>query len=356
MDNARSVEATWPAIRPLDPKVPAAEMSDLRPWSMFRSHAGSIGVRLATCLIVLLAIELAIFRSGFFATHLAVSNPQIPAAKLALAVRHPDARVVYVGDSTIMTSVLPAVVSATCDCGAGFNGGFSAATPWLTNAMTWQLLGMTHPKLVVIDVTPWTFDSNARFVNGELARQLMSPGDLAALGAPLDFVERVDDALGRVWSAYGQRLLLKEWLSSLAPGQRYDEALLGYYVAPGSANSSTRLAAELGRLFGGLGQPTPSAPGALVIGSLINELRARDIAVAIFEPPLHPAAYGQVGGYLEGADAAVREFANQHRVPLIDCRAAVSSADFRDAVHLVESGARKHSLCVGNQIQALVHG
>src|SRR3989441_2028644 len=154
MDNARSVEATWPAIRPLDPKVPAAEMSDLRPWSMFRSHAGSIGVRLATCLIVLLAIELAIFRSGFFATHLAVSNPQIPAAKLALAVRHPDARVVYVGDSTIMTSVLPAVVSATCDCGAGFNGGFSAAPPWPTNTTTRPMLCTTHPKPAVTAATP----------------------------------------------------------------------------------------------------------------------------------------------------------------------------------------------------------
>src|SRR4029077_5784135 len=112
---------------------------------------------------------------GFFATHVAISNPQTPLAKLALAQRQPSAQVVYVGDSTMMTSVLPTVVSATCACGPGFNAGFSAANPWRTRAMTERLLGVMHPRVVVISVSPWTVDSRTQFQDSDLAAQLLSP-------------------------------------------------------------------------------------------------------------------------------------------------------------------------------------
>jgi hypothetical protein len=353
--NARSAEPTVVNAAQADAYASRTDANDLGPWPILRVHSRAIGVALATCLVVLLAVELAVFRSGFFVSHVTVSNPQTPAAKLALAARQPDARVLYVGDSTIMTSVLPSVVSEVCRCGPGFNGGFSAATPWLTDAMTKRLIELSHPRLVVISASPWTVDANARFEDSDLARQLVSPADLPALGAHLDLASRVDASLGSLWSAYGRRELLKEWVGSLAPGQRYDESLRGYWVAAGHANSYDRLVATAGRLFAGVGEPTVSAPGAIVLASLIDELRARGIAVAILVPPLHSTAYEQAGPYLERADATVHELARQRGIPIIDCRASISPTDFRDVTHLVASGAEKHSVCVGEHLRTLVH-
>lgn len=328
-------------------------MPEKAPWAILRTNARTIGAGLATCLLLLVTIELGVFRSGFFASHVAVSDPQWPAAKLAIAARQPDARVLYVGDSTMMTSVLPAIVSTACECGPGFNGAFSAADPWLTEAMTRRLLGFMQPRLVVISTSPWAFDSEARFHASDSARQLMSSDELATRGAPDDLTRRFDATLGGLWSAYGQRQLLKEWVSALAPGQRYDEALLGYYVARGSANSYARLAAQADRLFADVGQASSSAPGAMALRSLVDDLRARGIAVAFLVPPLHSTAYEHAGPYLERAGVALQELAAESGVPLIDCRTTVAAGDFRDVTHLFESGAERHSRCVGERIRAL---
>jgi hypothetical protein len=254
-----------------------------------------------------------------------------------------------------MTSVLPTIVSRSCDCGPGFNGGFSSSNPWTTDAMTQRLLTFMHPKLVVISVSPWAVDGAAKFESNELARQVMSPAELAARGAPLDLAESIDATLGSLWSAYGQRELVKEWFSALAPGGRYDESLLGYYVAPGSANSYARLVATADRLFADVGTPTADAQGANVIRSLVDDLRARGIAVAFLLPPLHPTAYEEAGPYLQQADVAIRQLAGERAVPLIDCRASFSPSDFRDVTHLLEPAAERHSACVGERLRAITH-
>ncbi len=352
---AGSAEPTTGGVGHVGSRALTADERDLGPWPIFQSHARAIGVALATCLVLLLCVEVAVFRSGFFASHVAVSDPQWPAAKLAIATRQPNASVLYVGDSTMMTSVLPTIVSGACDCGPGFNGGFSASNPWTTDAMTRRLLTFMHPKLVVISVSPWAVDGAAKFESSDLARQVMSPAELAARGAPLDLAETIDATLGSLWSAYGQRELVKEWFSALAPGQRYDESLLGYYVAPGSANSYARLVATADRLFADVGTPTADAPGAKVIRSLVDDLRAQGIAVAFLLPPLHPTAYEEAGPYLERADAAIHELAGESAVPLIDCRASFSASDFRDVTHLVEPAAERHSACVGERMRAIAH-
>jgi hypothetical protein len=351
----RAAQRAQSPVRRIEVDAPRPAVFVEAPWSIFRAHAGSIGLGLAACVVVLLTVELAVFRSGLFASHVAISDAQWPPAKLALAARRSDARVLYVGDSTMMTSVMPTVVSANCDCGPGFNAGFASANPWLTEAMTRRVLGFSSPRLVVISVSPWNLDTSARFRGDELARQVLSPDQLAALGAPLNLEQSIDAGLASVWSAYAQRDLLKEWASSLAPGQRYNEALRGYYVAPGSANSYARLLATASRLFDEVGQASASAPGAVVIGSLVDELRARGIAVAFLLPPLHETVYQKGGRYLEQAETAVRELAGAHGVPLIDCRSVVSPADFRDVTHLFPPAAERHSVCVGNAIRALVH-
>ena len=354
MNTARALERGDLRTRTAKPEAASAEALGFTPWTILRANSRSIAVALVACFLVLLTIEVAIFRSGFFVSHVTVSNPQSPAAKLALAARQSNARVLYVGDSTVMTSVLPAVVSKTCECGPGFNGGFSAATPWLTDAMTRRLLGLMQPHVVVISASPWIVDGNARFEDSDLARQLMPTANLDRLGAQLDLGQRIDAGFGELWSAYGQRQLLKEWLGSLAPGQRYDEALLGYWVAAGSIDSHARLIATADSLFKDVGRASSSASGALVIGALIDELRARDITVVFLAPPLHPTAYEEAAPYLERAEVAIQELASQHSVPIVDCRSSVTPADFRDVTHLQKSGADKHSACVGEQLRALV--
>jgi hypothetical protein len=331
------------------------EVAAVTPWPAIRRQARSILIAAATCLVVLVSIELAFFRSGFFAARVAISNPQTPVAKLVLAQRHTEAQTLYVGDSTMMTSVMPTVVSLICDCGPGFNGAFSAANPWLTRTMTERLLGVMHPRVVVISVSPWTVDANARFQDSDLdlARELMTPAELDALGAPMAIDERIDAALGSIWSAYGDRLLLKEWFSALAPGQRYDESLLGYWVAPGSANSDARVAALVERLFANVGDATTSSSGASAIETLVSELHARGIEAVFMLPPLHPASYDTAGPYLRAADAAIRELASRQQVPIIDCRSAIDADDFRDATHILPGAAERHSRCVGEQLRTL---
>src|SRR5258705_1380884 len=126
---AGSAEPTTGGVGHVGSRALTADERDLGPWPIFQSHARAIGVALATCLVLLLCVEVAVFRSRFFASHVAVSDPQWPAAKLAIATRQPNASVLYVGDSTMMTSVLPTIVSGACDCGPGFNGGVSGASP-----------------------------------------------------------------------------------------------------------------------------------------------------------------------------------------------------------------------------------
>src|SRR6185503_633104 len=66
------------------------EVAAVTPWPSIRRQTRAILIAAATCLVVLVTIELAFFRSGFFAAHVAISNPQTPVAKLVLAQRHTD--------------------------------------------------------------------------------------------------------------------------------------------------------------------------------------------------------------------------------------------------------------------------
>jgi hypothetical protein len=220
--------------------------------------------------------------------------------------------------------------------------------------MTKRLLGYEHPELVVLGLAPWDVEGGAQFTDSELAREILTPSELAAAGVRLDVGASIDEAFANIISAYGRRLLIKEWIASLMPRQRYDEGQRGYYAVPGSATGASQLAAEVARMKNvHFGVPSTNAPGAAVIRALITYLRARGIAVAIIVPPLHPTAYELNGAFLERGDAAVRELAREEGVPVIDCRGALVPDDFRDLLHLRESGAVKQSRCVGGQLRAL---
>jgi hypothetical protein len=328
----------------------------LSPWTVLRAHRRSIGVAIVACLVVLATVELAVFRSGFFVSNMTFSSPDSPAKKLALATHQTDARVLFVGDSTVMTGVSPDVVSSVCRCGPGFNGGFSAAAPAFIDAMTRRLLEVMRPTVVVIGVSPWHFDRDGQLALFDFARENLAPEDLYALGVRVDLGGTIDKTLGSVWSPYGQRLLVKEWLNSFVPSKRYDETRRGYYLPPGSASSTADLLAAVNVIFTRVTEPSETSPSAALISSLISELRARGIAVAIFVPPLHPSAYEYAGPYLERAEIAVRAFAAAHDVPLIDCRSAIDVADYRDLYHVLETAAVKQSTCIGEQMRALLPG
>src|ERR671930_491028 len=110
---ARTVVAGDPSALPLTLARPVVSTA-LSPWAALRANAGSAAAATAICLAVLIAIELGVFRSGLFLSQLRVSSPDFPQAKLALAARAPDTRVLYVGDSTVLTGIAPTEVSAVC--------------------------------------------------------------------------------------------------------------------------------------------------------------------------------------------------------------------------------------------------
>ncbi len=252
--------------------APAAGES---PWAALRANAGSLAPALAICLAILVAVEVGVFRSGFFISQLRVSSPDFPEAKLALAQRMPDAGVLYVGDSTVLTGVAPEEVSTRCGCGPGFNGAFAASTPWLTREMTERLLAYERPGVVVIGVAPWDMEGNATFTDSELAHELFTPAELATAGIAVDRGLWIDAALASVSSVYADRLLIKEWLASFMPGARYDETQRGYLAVPGSATSATQLTAEVERMKTvHPGDPSAAAPGAAsrCIGDTLRSL------------------------------------------------------------------------------------
>lgn len=323
------------------------------PWPLVARHARAIGTSLAACVVLLLVIELAVFRSGFFIEHVTFSSPDFPAAKLALAKRFTDARVLYVGDSTVMTGIMPAVITGSCRCGPGFNAGFGAASPWLTASITRRLLEFEHPRAVVIGVSPWYLGSGARFSGGPYVSELLSPAESAALGAPMDLSGVADAKAAALWSAYGQRVLVKEWLASLVPGQAYDAAQRGYYSVPGTLLSRSQLEAAAAVMDPDpTGTPIADGPGAEVLAGLIAELRARGIDVMLVAPPFHPSATELTGSYLPKAEVALRAFAATRNVPILDCRSAVAPSDFRDLYHLNHDGAEKYSACLAALLAA----
>jgi len=332
-------------------------VAGLSPWTILRANARRAVPAVVVCLAILIAVDAGVFRSGLFESQLRVSSPDFPDAKLALAARTADARVLYVGDSTVLTGVVPNQISEICGCGPGFNGAFAASTPWLTRAMTEQLLQYEHPSLVVIGVAPWDVDDAGHFVDSELAHELFPPDALARAGIAVDPATWIDAAVARLSAVYGDRLLIKEFLTSLMPGARYDESQRGYYAVPGSATSAAQLSAEVTRMKAvHPGEPRPDAPGAAVITSLVHELRGRGIDVAFLMPPVHPATYAQNGAFIEQGDAAVRALAAAEHVQVIDCRSSVTIDDFRDLLHLRPSGATAHSRCVGEALRARTTG
>jgi hypothetical protein len=334
-------------------ELPSRDEKVVTPWPLVRANARAAAVAVATCLAILLTVELTVFRSGFFVAHEGFSSPDFPAAKLALATRFPDARVLFVGDSTVMTGVMPTVVARSCGCGDGFNAGFGAASPWLTAAMTRRLMTTLHPDLIVIGISPWFLASGARFSGGPYATELLTPAEIVGLGEQLDPSTVVDAAIGDVWSAYGDRVLLKEWLASLAPGQRYDPAQRGFYTVPGSLLAPSQLASAAAVMDPDpAGTPVPDGPGAQALGELIRELRSSGTQVVLMVPPFHPAAGQLTGAYLPRAEAALRSFAAAERAEVLDCRSVVAPDDFRDLYHLNAVGAEKYSHCIGAALAA----
>jgi hypothetical protein len=334
----------------------AAARDGETPLPLLMTHVRQVAFAVATAVVLLSVVEIGVFRSGFFTSHLAVTSPDFPSAKLALAARHANAAMLFVGDSTVLTDLAPRTVTEVCSsCGDGFNGAFSAATPWLTAAMTRQLLQLTHPRVVVLGLSPWTFDDGRRFTADDRAREFLRPDELAALGGTTDLTAIADSAIGQFWSAYRYRTLAKEWFGTVISRQRYDEELRGLYAPPGAYNQIPQLDAAASRLVADLqGRPSTRAAGAEVMGALVREIRSEGRTVIFVVPPLHTLAYERAGSFLRGADESAVSFAFTNGTPVIDCRGSVSDADFRDIDHLLPRGADKFSRCVGERLRDLL--
>ncbi len=324
------------------------EHAEDSPWPLLRRQVPSMLVALLVAALALGSIEIAVFRSGLFYRQAHVTDPDSPAAKLLLVGRHAEARVVYVGDSTVLTDISPRIISDVCMCGEGFNAAFSKASPWQVAAMADEVVNRTRAEVVVVGVSPWALDERLRFEDSEQARELMSITGLAERGAQVDLRARVEMFLASVWSVYRERALIKESFASMLPRQAYDEARRGSYIPAGTALSPRQLAAGVARIVESFPtRPSATAAGARELTRLIGDLRGRGIEVVVLIPPLHPAALDGAGEYLVQAEGVTIELTRASGASLIDCRAAVSRDDFRDIDHLSEAGAAKFSRCIG---------
>jgi hypothetical protein len=323
------------------------------PWPILRKHAHSILVAVLSAFVVLASVDLAIFRSGFFETHAPLSNPDSPAAKRLLLNRLGDVRVLYIGDSTVLTDIAPGIATEACRCGPGFNAAFSAATPWLIAAAAEELIRSTHPNVVVLGVSPWALDESLGLEDTGRTREVLSPSQLQAHGIRVDPRDQIESVVASLWSLYGQRALLKDAVSSFLPRQKYDESQRGFFVPPGDASAAAQLDAGIARMKAGISTfPSLASQGARELGRLMLELRDAGMTVVIVPPPLHPAGQASAPQYLAQADAATRALAQSNQATFLDCRDAVGADDFRDLDHLSVAGATKFSLCVGDGLRA----
>jgi len=325
------------------------------PWPLLRSYGRTIATAALTALVLLVVTEVLAFRSGLFTSHVHVSSPDSPNAKLALLGRFSDARVLYFGDSIVLTDVAPVVVSESCRCGPGFNAAFSSATTWLTAVMISRTLEIAKPQVVVVGAAPYALDDRLRLQNNDLARELLRPDEFASFGAALDLFGRAQWALGSTWSVYGQRALFKEFLNSLLPGQRYDESKRGLLAPPGAANSPSQLSTQAEHLKALMpGAPSLEAPSAQALVSALRDVRARGMKVVIMLPPVHPVADAAAPPYLAAANSVIHDIAKVADAEVMDCRDAVDASDFRDLTHLNPTGAAKFSRCVGDYLARLM--
>jgi hypothetical protein len=310
-------------------------------------------IALVTAVALLFLLERALFDTPAVAAQLPIQGPS-PNDKLLLAARYPDTRVLYLGDSRVLTDIHPGIVSEACGCGPGFNAGFPAADLRLTRIMANRLLQKLSPELVVIGVSQWELSDQAQIQVWGPARELVAPWELPDFGVSLDEPEEVEEAVESVWRLYKYRDELRAALEPGADTAGREDARRGF-----SPNRKSRrvdeedLSRDQQRFFADF---SVDGTRAETLRWLVGDLRRRGIRVVLVAPPLYPRFYDGVRDEVALFHSAMQEVAAENGAVFEDLSVSrpigLTAGNFRDAVHLDEAGASKFSRHLGNLIRS----
>lgn len=324
-----------------------------RPTTVYRRLAGVVLTATATAVVVLLVIDVVGFGLLGLEGRLAIESATSPRAKLLMAARHRDSRVLYVGESGVLTNFDPGVISRACGCGPGFNAGFGGTDPLLTGVMTRRLLGVLSPEIVVIGVSQWWLSDGADIGVHWAARQVLGPAELVRVAGYPGLGALASSALAVVWRAYRYRDELHASLLT-ALGRPAIEFRRGFgprdeIRTPARIEADAAIVRERGfTRFDLRGRRTEA------FRRLLDELRDRGIRVFLVVQPLHPASLRRVALQAREASDVIREVAAATGAVVEDLTDPgwLIPSDFADNVHLNPAGAAKLSTYLGARLSA----
>jgi hypothetical protein len=322
------------------------------PWRYLGASARFAAVASLTVVAALLLLDWVLFDTPVVAPRLRIVDDPLPAEKLLLAARYPDARVLYLGDSRILVGIDPSAVSETCRCGPGYNGAFVLADSRMSRIMARRLLETLSPEVVVIGVSQWALSDAANINLNRPGPDLLAPWEFAEFGLTLDPKEQVEATLGRAWRLYRFRDELRATLDPWTTVRSY-ELPRGYLPNPEPPGLDPRgLEGRRRAWFGGF---SVQGHRAEALRGLIGDLRARGLRTMLVAPPLHDALHARVRVEVDAFRAAIEQLAGETGATFEDLteahRTGLTTAHFEDFVHLNDDGAVRFSRQLGRVIR-----
>lgn len=322
-----------------------------------RASLRFVALAAVTALAILVLLDIVVVYSGLLAAQLRPSDIDSARAKLLLAGRYADARVVCVGDSRVLTAIDPAQVSAVCGCGPGYNAAFSSADPPLARVVVHRLLSRLSPDLVVMGVSPWELSDAADVKVNLRAREILAPWELAEFGEPTGRRWALLAIAETMWQMLRYRSEIRSTLIALANRQPPDDRR-GFLPLGGRQLDPERLATdiEVGRRrafqhFETTGQRADA------LRELLSDLDRAGVRAMLVSLPLHPLFRQRVAVELGEFQRAMRQLASTagviYEVIYEDLLSPtwLDTSDFQDTVHVTEAGAGKVSRHLGALIR-----
>ena len=325
---------------------------------MIPSSRRRLGIALSAAVLVLFAVDWALFEVAGLGERLRLEDATLARSKILLASRYRDARVLHLGDSRTVTGLDPVVVSATCECGPGYNAAFSAADPVLTSIVADRVLHVLSPRAVVIGVSQWWLQDRTE-QNFGAARDIVPPWELGRLIGVPEVRDVLSSTIAAAWRVYRYRSELRTTLGLARPlpSESVDHRR-GYLARPYEMRTAEatveRDAAFLKTLWFTPYAVVGRRSAALL--ELLEHLHDRQIRVLLVGLPLHPAVRGRVPVELARFGDALVRLATKGHASVDDLSTDDSFAphDFRDVVHLSVAGAEKLSRQVGARLRTVV--
>lgn len=312
---------------------------------------------LLTTVATLLLLDQVLFDTPAVTRHLHVPDDGLPRGKLLQAARFRDARVLYIGDSRILTGVDPALVSEACDCGPGYNGAFAAADPGLTRIMANQLLRTLSPDLVVIGVSQWELSDAATIRLARPTAELVPPWQLDEFGLTLDPSEQVGAIIGTFWRLYRYRDEVRATLDPSAATARADDQRRGFrpWEEGGTRLREPDLERRERQWFTNF---SVEGRRAEALRALLADLRGHGIRVVLVAPPVHDGFHARLRRQIDLFRAAVEQLAADGGAAFEDLtaprRSGLNRSHFRDFVHLNDAGVVVFSRHLGEVLKSHV--